>query len=247
MKKISFHIQKGGVGKTTIAGNIAYLASSNRKTLLIDADPQGNSSSWFITNQDVQYELSDILQGKVEVEKGFVQIKENFFVIPTFSINGTLKNFGETKLFSEPFIFEDLNNELKNIGFDFVVYDLSPGMSQLERCIILALDEIIVPLTPEFFSIDGIEIFNNELKKINKSYRKQVQFNKIVINNMNRSFKRHKESYNAFKKLDYELFTIVQDSKIAEAQFKNKVIFEYNPDSRAISEFKRLTSSILGS
>ncbi len=244
MKKICIHIQKGGVGKTTIAGNLAYLISKNKKTVLVDADPQGNSSSWFISNHKVKHELVDVLTAAINVKDALIQLKENFFMIPSFAINGGLKNYGETKLFSEPFIFEDLNEELKKLDFEFVIYDLSPGISHLEKCILLAMDEVIAPLTPEYFSIDGIQIFANEVKKINKSYRKKVQFKRIVINNLNKSFKRHRESYSAFNRLDYQFFTIGQDSKIAEGQFKNKTIFEYFPHSRTIPEYERLSIAI---
>lgn len=245
MNKITFHIQKGGVGKTTLAGNTAIFCSQEKKTILVDADPQGNISSWLITNEKIEHELSDVLQGKVSVDNAVVKIKDGFYLLPTFSINGSLKNYAETKLFSEPFLFEDLNSEFERLGFEIIIYDLSPGMSQLEKCIILSLDEVIVPMTPEYFSIDGIQIFNTSLVQINKSYRKNVQLKKIVINNLNKSFKRHKEGYAALNKLDYEIFTIGQDAKIAEAQFKNKSILEYYPESRTIPEFRRLAGAIV--
>ena len=145
-----------------------------------------------------------------------------------------------------PFIFEDLCGELEKLGFVIAIFDLSPGMSRLEKCVLLAMDEVITPLTPEYFSIDGVSIFNNELQKLNKSFRRNVQHKRIIANNINRSFKRHNVFYNQFKALDYELFSIVQDSKLAESQIYNKSIFEYYPKSKTIPELKKLTSAIVG-
>jgi cellulose biosynthesis protein BcsQ len=244
MKKVAFAIQKGGTGKTTLSGNVAFHSGQSRKTVLIDCDPQGNSSSWFITGSP-QYELSDVLKGNAAAADALVKISENFYILPTFGLNGTLKQYAETQLNDEPFIFEDLCNELEKLSFKVAIFDLSPGMSRLEKCVLLAMDEVITPLTPEFFSIDGISIFNNELKKINKAYRRNVQHKKVVANNINRSFKRHNVYYKQFRKLDYDLFTIGQDSKLAEAQIYNQSIFDYFPESKTISEIKKLTAAIV--
>lgn len=244
MKKIAFHIQKGGTGKTTLAGNVAFYGAEIRKTILIDGDPQGNLSSWFVT-ESPKYELANVLKGEVDVEEAIIEIKPNLYILPTFGLDGSLKQYGETTLNDEPFIFEDLCDELKGLGFEFIVFDLSPGMSRLEKSILLAMDEVITPLTPEFFSIDGISIFENELKKINKAYRRNVKHRIIVANMVNWKFKRHKAYYNSFKSLDYKIFIIGQDSKLAEAQVYNKSIFEYYPKSKTIPEIIKLTKEVV--
>lgn len=218
--------------------------SQNQKTVLVDCDPQGNTTSWFVTDQNVKYELADVLKGEVSVEDAIVEIGNNFFLMPTFSLNGTLKNYAETKLFQEPFIFDDLCGHLESYNFNYAIFDLSPGMSMLERAVLLAMDEVITPLTPEYFSVDGIEIFNDELNKINKSYRKQITHKRIVINEINRSFKLHKSYLEHFKSLNYEIYYISQDANLPKAQTLNKSIFDFNSKSRTVSEFEKLAYSI---
>ena len=166
--------------------------------------------------------------------------------MPSFGLTGALKQYAESQLNDTPFIFEDLCTELEKLGFVIAIFDLSPGMSRLEKCVLLAMNEVITPLTPEYFSIDGVSIFNNELQKLNKSFRRNVQHKKIIANNINRSFKRHNVFYHQFKALDYELFSIGQDSKLVESQIYNKSIFEYYPASKTIPELKKLTSAIVG-
>lgn len=246
MRKISFHIMKGGVGKTSMSGNTAYSISEKKKVALLDGDPQGNTSSWFLTDP-FDYELADILRGEIEVDKALIKIKENFYIIPTFSIDGLLKEFSETKLSTQPRVFEILFKDLQKLGFEYCICDLSPGMSLLEKYILASMDEVIPVLTPELFSFDGIEVFNSELGKINRGFGVELQFKKLIVNSINKSFRRHDVYYSQIKSLDYSLYTIPQDSKIPEAQIYNQSIFQYEPDSKSIPELLRLTRDIIRS
>lgn len=245
MYSMSFHILKGGVGKSSLSGNTAFLLGEKYKTVLIDCDIQGNSTHWFY-EKNIEFELTDILQGEKTVKETIIHIRNNLYLIPTKKVDSKLKEYSETKLFQEPFIFEDLKSELKNEGFEFCIFDLSPSISQLERCVLLSLDEVVTPLTPEFFSYEGIKLFKSELEKINKNYRKYVKHNKIVINNINKSFSTHKEYLKQIEKLKefYQLFFIPQDRKIADSQINNKSIFEIDKKSQACIEIEKIIGAI---
>jgi len=247
MKKLAFHIAKGGTGKTSLSGNCAHLSSKTKKTILIDADPQGNTTSWFM-QQPYEYEIADILKsdGQIPVAEGILQLSENFHLMPTRGLSGGLKNYGETQLIQEPLVFDDLNDELERMGFEVAIYDLSPGLSQLERCVILSVDEVIIPVLGEYFSIDGVETAIEEIQRINRKLKRNVKATKLVVNALNKSFRRHRETYRQFSQLDFELFAIAQDSKIAEAQFTHEPLAVYEPGSKAIPELTRLTNMLVG-
>ncbi len=242
MKKVAFSVMKGGTGKSTTSGNVAYYLGQSKKTVLVDCDPQGNTTNWFLT-ETPEYELADVLMGRVTVRDALIEITKKFYLLPTISIGGRLKEYSETRLFQEPFIFIDLCENLSK-SFNYAVFDLSAGMSQLERTVISAMDEVITPLSPEFFSVDGIDLFTNELQKINRSFRSDVKHNKIICNGLNKSFLRHKNIYKQLQQLEFNMFTIPQDSKLSESQLSHKSIFQYCPKSKSIPEIKRIAEAI---
>ena len=217
MKSIAFHLQKGGVGKTTLSVSIAYALSNDRKTVLVDADPQGNSSAWLADGLDVSRELADVLYGRVKGADAVVHAGP-LDILPTFGVDGELKLFGENQLSREPFIFADLVDELSSAGYEFVVFDLSPGMSQLERSVLLAVNEVVVPMMPDVFSLDGLETFASEVQKIEKGFRRPVKYSRIVVNGLNRSIGQHLEIHESATKTTFETFTVGQDPVFRKAQ-----------------------------
>lgn len=250
MIKISVAIQKGGVGKTTTAVNIAYgLAMKGKKVVLIDADPQGNCSTNYI-NELPMHELANVLYGEVTVKEALVPIRDNLFIIPTYPVNGNLRKYGANEVNQEPYIFQDLADELKKEGFDYVIYDLSPGFGGLERAVLLGSDEVITPLLPEAFSFGGIESFTHDLNNLRKKMRHRIKYDKLILNNVNMSLKEHKN--NVAEIIDslpdeMQTFIIPTDTRIKEAQSHKKSIYEYKRDndkvqglSRSVEAFNQL-------
>ena len=242
----AFHVAKGGVGKTSLSGNCSYLASQSKKTVLVDGDPQGNATSWLVEDR-YQNELAELLMGDGEVPLSdcLVEVEPGFFLLPS-RIGGKLKLYGETKLFQEPHAFDDLNEILYDAGFELIIYDLGPGLGNLERCVISSVDEVIMPVMGEYFSLDGIEIATKEIDRINRAYRKEVLCRRLVVNALNRSYRRHVETYRQYQRLNFELFTVAQDAKIAEAQFYHLPLPAYWPKAKALPELERLTDAIIG-
>lgn len=218
-KTISFHLQKGGVGKTTISGTLAcQSALSGVKTLLIDVDPQGNSSSWFL-KEAPKYELADVLQGKCFIKDAVVPAEqvENLYILPTFGIGGALKNYSETKLAEEPYVIQDLVSELSK-DYEHIILDLSPGLGRLERAAIIASDEIITPMTPEVFSLDGLEIFIDELNKLKKNLRSDVNHLRVIINSYDERISQHREIFKVASEGAFEVYRIPVDPVFRKAQ-----------------------------
>jgi cellulose biosynthesis protein BcsQ len=166
-------------------------------------------------------------------------------MIPVIAIGGTLKKWSETELTQDPKAFEFLTGDLASMGFEYAIFDCSPSFSQLERAVIAEMDEVVSPLSPEFFSVDGIEIFVAELRNIEQKYRRKIQNDKIALNMINRSFSRHQAFQEALNKLNYKIYPIPQDSKIAECQIAHKNLFDFAPGTKSIKYFDNLIESLI--
>lgn len=224
-KTVAFHLQKGGVGKTTISGTLGCQSALNgNKTLIVDCDPQGNVSSWFLQDPP-KYELADVLQGRCYVYDAVMPVPglENLFILPTFGIGGTLKTYSETKLADEPYVIQDLIEEVSN-QYEHIILDLSPGLGRLERSALIASNEIVTPMTPEVFSLDGLEIFIDELARIKKNMRVNVRHNKIIINSFDERIRQHRDIFTAAQASGrFMVFKIPVDPLFRKAQEASKV------------------------
>ena len=248
MKVIAFHIQKGGVGKTTTSVNIAYsLAQLGKKVLLVDCDAsQGSATTWLLKD-GTDSELADILQG-TKVEEAIINIRGNIDLIPCYATSGELKKYSETQLMDEPYIFLEFIDEVEKLNYDYILYDLGPGMFRLEKAVLASADEVISPLSAEFFSLDGLKIFETELNKIKADkmlarINKIIAHKKMIVNGYNRSFSRHKLSLECLKERNYDIYIIPQSSKIAESQFHGLFLGEYDTKNLALECYNAIAKN----
>lgn len=243
MKVLASWIQKGGTGKSTLTGNLSYFLKERGKTLIVDADPQGNLSGW-LHPEPFKNELADILKGNINLPEAVLNLRPGLDMIGTFAIGGGLKNWAETTLPSRPFAFHDLREQMEKAGYDYVILDMSPGISILERSIIAVCDEVLPVVKPEYFAVDGLEVFSITLDSIRKELRSKVITPRIVINAINMSFGVHKAYYEEVKKLPFDVFTIGQTTKATEAQTAHKFLSEYDPSNKALIEYQRLAEAV---
>ncbi len=242
-KTVSFHLQKGGVGKTTISGTLAcHSALQGTRTILVDLDPQGNASSWFYTSS-VMYEVADVLRGECFVDDAIIPVPNinNLYLLPSFGIGGELKQYGEQSIHLEPYIIKDLVTQLTK-NFDHIILDLSPGLGNLEISALIASDEIITPMTPEIFSLDGLEIFINQLKEIKIAHQSNVIHSKVVINNYDGRIRQHKKIMEVALNGEYSIYKIPVDPTFRKAQESHNApqLYKYKGKGLKVNTIKAI-------
>lgn len=244
MKSYAVHNLKGGTGKTSTAGNLSWELSKKGKTILIDTDMQGNATTWFCAKKTIQYDLVDVLQEKVFVHEAVVAISDTLDILPVFA-GSAIKDFAESTLFKQPLAFVQLREELEKLGYDYAVHDMAPSMSQLERCILISVDEALPVITPEYFSVDGVQLFIDELNALNKNWRKSIKIKNIVVNNINKTITQHRDVLELIKQKNYEIIEVYQTSKMREAQLNTLPLEQYDPQNKNLCQYSLLAAALL--
>ncbi|GHT65260.1 hypothetical protein AGMMS50222_04760 [Endomicrobiia bacterium] len=194
MKTIAISLQKGGTGKTSLAVTLAAELSTYGDTVLIDADPQGNASAW-IGTQALKAELAGVLLKKYALDNAVIKTQtQGLSLLPSAGLDGQLKVFVEQMASAEPFCMQDIISELAGFNYKYAVIDLSPSFGTFEREALTASDEVITPIMPDPFCVDGIEIFSaNIIDARQKMHTDKPLYSKIVINALDNRIKQHSQ------------------------------------------------------
>lgn len=176
MKVISITNQKGGVGKTTSAINIAYfIAKKGFRTLLVDFDPQGNATSGLgIDKNNLDFTMADVVSG--EKQLGEIIIETEFSKLKIAPSTPILAN-AEVELASAKGRFTRLKDSLKSVeaDFDYVILDSPPSLSLLTVNGFIASDYLILPVQAEFYAMEGLGQLLESMKLVKKGMNPNLE------------------------------------------------------------------------
>ena len=248
-KVICFANQKGGVGKTTSALNIAAcLARSGKQVLFIDFDPQGNSTSGIgIKKKSINGSVYEMLVGKMKWTD--VVIKSNvrhLSVIPS-SMNLT---GAELELVDE----DDRAFKLKKaIGdakenFDYIIIDCPPSLGLLTVNALTAAKYVVIPVTCEFYSLEGLSQLTATVKQIKRIYNPELELLGVLVNmydgRLNLSIAVLEELKKYFSDKIFKT-PIPRNVKISEAPSHGMAITEYDKNGRGAAAYSSVALEIM--
>ncbi len=177
MKIVSIFNQKGGVGKTTTNINLAaYIALQGHKVLVIDIDPQGNSSSGLGVDKDnIENTTYELLVGETDINDTVISLEniENLKIIPS-NMNLAGADLELSYMENRESILKTKLGLLEE-SFDFIIIDCPPSLGLLTINALTASDSVLIPMQCEYYALEGISQLVKTIQKVKKGLNKNLE------------------------------------------------------------------------
>ena len=250
MFKIAIANQKGGCGKTTSSINLAAgLAYEGRTVLLIDLDPQGNSTIGLGIETENRQTIAELLCQEECTVKDVVQDTyiEGLHIIPS-DVSLAVADVKMAQMQAKEF---SLRSKLTDLQYDYIIVDTSPTFGTLLTNAILAVDYIILPVGLDYFNLAGMQNFIDTINRTNKKVGQLVNHRAEILGILFTFFKMNtKHSKRIFSAIT-DLFgdkifktRIPENVKLKESQEVAKSIFDLAPESTSAVAYREFTKEI---
>ena len=248
-KTVSIFNQKGGVGKTTTCINFAAgLGLKGKKTLLVDCDPQGNSTSGVgVDKSEIEASSYDVLINETPAKEVIIETKfKNLSLLPA---NMNLAG-AELELAENENRFKVLKKALAPIvmDYDYIIIDCPPRLGLLSLNALTASDTLIVPLQCEYYALEGLSQLLGTVRTVKQNYNEHLEVEGIVYTMYDRRLKLNQqvvdEVNNYFPNKSYKTF-IPRSVKLAEAPSFGEPVIYYEKYSKPSFAYKKLVDEFL--
>ncbi len=243
-RSIGVMISKGGVGKTTTSVNLAHgLALRDYRVLLVDTDTQGQCA--YMLGIKPKAGLTELVRGDMEPKQAITKARDGLWLLAGGKNLAELKRFIDRKDFGgESTICEALTP--LEVNYDFIVVDASPGWDPLTVNVLFYVKEVLVPVSMEVMSVQGLSEFLKSFAAIRK-YNKNVQLKYILPTFLNRNNRNSQELLEGFEKLygRYLCTPIRYSPRLSEAPGYGMTIYEYAGGDKVVADYRQLVNDII--
>ncbi len=261
MRSIAVLNQKGGVGKTTTAVNLAAaLASAGQRVCLMDLDPQAHASLHVgVTVADSRQTIYEVLTGEAKLSDVRQQVSENLWVVPAHLDLAA----AEVELAGEvgrEVILRDRVAE-DDAKFDYLIVDCPPSLGVLTINALTMVKEVFLPLQPHFLALHGLSKLLRTIEIVSKRLNKHLRLSGVLLcmydsgtrlaaevsGDVDDYFKANQGSDHFWSTARMFTTRIRRNIRLAEAPSFGQTIFQYAPQSNGAEDYQQLANEVLES
>ncbi|KEO81215.1 ParA family protein [Tumebacillus flagellatus] len=242
--------QKGGVGKTTTAVNLgACLASLGKRVLLIDIDPQGNTTSGIgINKADVRYDIYDVIINEVNAVEAILPTE-----VPNLNILPATIQLAGAEIELVPTMSREvrLRQALQPIKsqYDYMLIDCPPSLGLLTVNSLTASDSVLIPIQCEYYALEGLSQLLNTIRMVQKHLNTHLEIEGVLLTMLDARTNLGLQVIEEVKKYFREkVYTTVipRNVRLGEAPSHGQSIIQYDPRSRGAEVYLELAKEVVG-
>lgn len=248
-KSIAIFNQKGGVGKTTTNVNLsASIGQMGKKVLVLDMDPQGNTTSGYgIDKNTVENTIYEVIIDGVDISKAIIKTEfDNIHIVSSASeLAGAEIELANEK--DREYKLRDSIEKVKD-NYDYIFIDCPPSLGMLTINSLTAVDSVLIPIQCEYYALEGVSQLMSTFQLVKKRLNPEIQIQGVVLSmfdgRANLSIQVVEEVKKYFKGSVYTTL-IPRNVRLAEAPSYGKPVIYYDTKCKGTSAYKELAEEFI--